>query len=200
MRDSEKQNCHHGGSIAYIKERAVQPRGKTETVRRCLGNEKIITAINQELSVDKAAIRNWIAQYETEGTAGFLPQERNHTYEEEVKQATLQEYQSREGSFREISKKYGLRDESVIHRWVKVYNAHGDFTSRKYSGEESYIKQERETTYEERIQIVQDCIASGKNDGEMALKYQVSYQQIHSWTIRYEEFGKAGVEDRRGRR
>ncbi len=62
------------------------------------------------------------------------------------------------------------------------------------------MKQGRETTLEERIQIVQDCIVSGKNYGEMALKYQVSYQQVRSWTLRYEKLGEAGLEDRRGRR
>ena len=39
------------------------------------------------------------------------------------------------------------------------------------------MKQGRETTLEERLEIVKDCLASGKNYGEMALKYQVSYQQ-----------------------
>ncbi len=62
------------------------------------------------------------------------------------------------------------------------------------------MKQGRETTLEERIQIVRDCIVSGKNYGEMALKYQVSYQQVRSWTLRYEKLGEAGLEDRRGRR
>ena len=42
------------------------------------------------------------------------------------------------------------------------------------------MRQGRETTQEERIQIVKDCIANGKNYGEMALKYQVSYQQVRS--------------------
>ncbi len=62
------------------------------------------------------------------------------------------------------------------------------------------MKQGRATTQEERIQIVKDCIASGKNCGEMALKYKVSYQQIRTWTLRFEELGEAGLEDRRGRR
>ncbi len=62
------------------------------------------------------------------------------------------------------------------------------------------MKQGRRTTYEERTQIVRDCIASGKNYGETALKYQVSYQQVRSWTLRFEELGEAGLEDRRGRR
>ena len=62
------------------------------------------------------------------------------------------------------------------------------------------MKQGRETTQEERIQIAKECIASGKNYGEIALKYQVSYQQVWTWTLRFEEKGEAGLEDRRGRR
>ena len=62
------------------------------------------------------------------------------------------------------------------------------------------MKQGRETTQEERIQIVRECIANGKNYGAMALKYQVSYQQVRSWTLRFEEKGEAGLEDRRGKR
>ena len=34
----------------------------------------------------------------------------------------------------------------------------------------------------------------------MAIKYKVSYQQVRTWTLRYEELGEAGLEDRRGKR
>ena len=62
------------------------------------------------------------------------------------------------------------------------------------------MKQGRDTTQEERVQIVKGCLASGKNYGEMALKYKVSYQQVRTWTLRFEEMGEAGLEDRRGKR
>lgn len=62
------------------------------------------------------------------------------------------------------------------------------------------MKKTRSTTQEERIQIARECIACGKNYGELALKYQVSYQQVRTWTLRYEELGRAGLEDRRGKR
>ena len=62
------------------------------------------------------------------------------------------------------------------------------------------MKQGRETTQEERIQIAKDCIASGKNYGDTAIKYKVSYQQARTWTLRFEELGEAGLEDRRGQR
>ena len=62
------------------------------------------------------------------------------------------------------------------------------------------MKQGRSTTKEERLEIVRDCLASGKNYGEMAQKYQVSYQQVRTWTLHFEALGEAGIEDRRGRR
>ena len=62
------------------------------------------------------------------------------------------------------------------------------------------MRQTRSTTQEERIQIAKECIASDKNYGELAIKYNVSYQQVRSWTLRYEELGEAGLEDRRGKR
>ena len=62
------------------------------------------------------------------------------------------------------------------------------------------MKQTRSTTQEERIQIVRECIACGKNYGEIALKYHVSYQQVRTWTLRFEEMGETGLEDRRGQR
>jgi len=47
------------------------------------------------------------------------------------------------------------------------------------------MKQGRETTFEERVQIVRECIAIGKNYGEIALKYQISYQQVRTWILRF---------------
>ena len=62
------------------------------------------------------------------------------------------------------------------------------------------MKQGRNTTQEERVQIAKECLASGKNYREMALKYKVGYQQARTWTLRFEELGEAGLEDRRGQR
>ena len=58
----------------------------------------------------------------------------------------------------------------------------------------------RKTTKEERIKIVKECLESGCNYGECAIKYNVSYQQVYGWVKRFKELGEAGLEDRRGRR
>ena len=62
------------------------------------------------------------------------------------------------------------------------------------------MRQGRKTAQEERIRMAKECIGSGKNYGEMALKYQVSYQQVRKWTLRFEAAGETGLEDRRGHR
>lgn len=58
----------------------------------------------------------------------------------------------------------------------------------------------RKTTKEERIAIARECIAAGRNYGEIAIKYNVSYQQVYNWTNKYAELGDSGLEDRRGQR
>lgn len=62
------------------------------------------------------------------------------------------------------------------------------------------MRKSRKTTQEERIQIAKECLKSGKNYGEIALKYNVSYHQVRTWTQRFEVLGETGLEDRRGRR
>ena len=62
------------------------------------------------------------------------------------------------------------------------------------------MRKARSTAQEERAQIVKECLKSGKNYGEMDLKYKISYQQVRTWTLRFEEMGEAGLEDRRGKR
>jgi transposase-like protein len=58
----------------------------------------------------------------------------------------------------------------------------------------------RKTTQEERVKIAKECLETGKDYGAMALKYNVSYQQVYTWVKKYSELGEAGLEDRRGQR
>ena len=62
------------------------------------------------------------------------------------------------------------------------------------------MKNTRKTTQEERVRIAKECIENGDNYGEIAIKYQVSYQNVYSWVKKYKELGEAGLEDRRGQR
>lgn len=58
----------------------------------------------------------------------------------------------------------------------------------------------RKITFEERVEIVQYCIAHDHNYAKTAEKYQVSYQQARSSTIKYESGGVEALRDNRGKR
>ena len=177
----------------------IRAEEKVRIVQKYLRREIGLRAAAREVGVNCETIKRWASRYENEGTEGFSHTS-NRIYDRELKLATVRDYLRGGGSQQEICKKYGIRGTQLLDSWLKVYNAHGDFNSVKQSGGGSYMKQGRSTRKEERLEIVRDCLASGKNYGEMALKHKVSYQQVRTWTLRFEELGEAGLEDRRGKR
>ena len=181
------------------KSRKLSVEEKVSLARRCLRGEISHSEAACEAGIDKKTMARWIRQYEAEGIDAFRAGS-NRNYPVEMKLRAVADYVAGKGSQSSICKKYKIKDERQLRDWIKVYNAHGDFNSRKGSGGGSYMKQGRNTTQEERIQIAKECLESGKNYGEMALKYNVSYQQARTWTLRFEEVGEAGLEDRRGKR
>ena len=152
----------------------------------------------RRVGVDESSIRAWIAKYKSEGSYGLWQTEKNRVYSEELKLQAVTEYLAGSESLREICKKYRIRAKTQLRAWIKVYNSGRDFKHKMSGG--SRMKSTRKTTQEERVQIAKECIENGDNYGEIAIKYQVSYQNVYSWVKKYRELGEAGLEDRRGQR
>jgi transposase-like protein len=155
------------------------------------------TQAYEQAGVDESTLRQWLSRYKTEGATGLLPSKYNRKYEKETKQSAVMDYLAGKGSLKEICEKYGIRAKGQLRDWLKVYNRHEDFKTQTGG---SRMTKGRDTTREERIQIVKECITGGDDYGGTALKYQVSYQQVYTWTKKYREMGEAGLEDRRGHR
>ena len=151
----------------------------------------------KQIGVHHTVIEDWIRLYETEGVQAFLPRRNNQRYDPILKEAAVKEYLSGKGSIRSICKKYKIRDTKQLRTWIKVYNGHKDF--KKQTGG-SRMTKGRETTQAERIAVAKACIANSKNYGEVAIQFNISYQQARSWTLKYIEGGEAALEDRRGQR
>lgn len=142
-------------------------------------------------------LQGWISRYRAEGPAGFLPTERNRIYSSELKVHAVQDYLKGVGSLRDICEKYKIRSEYQLRSWIKVYNRHEEFKTFTGGGR---MTKPRKTTKEERLAITEECIAGGNNYGEIALKYNVSYQQVYTWVKKKQEYGETGLDDRRGHR
>ena len=177
----------------------IDPAEKVKIVERLLADEISVSEAARLTGVDKASIRRWRNLYLADGPTALMAQRNNKVYSQELKLQAVHEYLDGKSSQADIVQKYHLRSSRQLHDWIKVYTTHGEIKSRG-SGGGSYMRKARQTTPEERLEIVQDCLANDKNYGAMALKYNCSYQQVRNWVLRYEKMGSAGLEDRRGRR
>ena len=171
---------------------------KLKIVEDCLNGKENPNHIKTSRGIAEKTVRRWIAKYRAEGPTAFLPTEKNRKYSAELKRKVVEEYLRGKASILELMAKYAIRAEWQIREWVKIYNDRGDFREIVEGG--STTVKARPTTQEERLKIVQDCIEQGMSYSEAAEKYQVSYQQVRNWVLRFKEKGEAGLEDRRGRR
>ena len=171
---------------------------KLKIVEDCLNGKENPNHIETSRGIAEKTVRRWRAKYRAEGPTAFLPKEKNRKYSAELKRKVVEEYLRGKASMLELMAKYAIRAEWQIREWVKIYNDRGDFREIVEGG--STTVKARPTTQEERLKIVQDCIEQGMSYSEAAEKYQVSYQQVRNWVLRFKEKGEAGLEDRRGRR
>ena len=180
------------------KREKVSAEERIEAAKACAEGRMSKAEASRRLGVNRARINEWVVQYKSQGTTAFQKQEHNTAYSDELKEKAVEEYLAGAGSLRGIAAKYGLRSERQLSNWIKVYNSGKDFGHKMSGG--SRMKQGRETTQEERIAIAKDCLESGSNYGETAIKYNVSYQQVYTWVKKFRALGEAGLEDRRGKR
>ena len=172
---------------------------KVKIVERLLADETSVSEAARLTGVDKASIRRWRNLYLADGPTALMAQRNNKVYSQELKLQAVHEYLDGKSTQADIVKKYHLRSSCQLRDWIKVYTTHGEIKSRG-SGGGSYMRKARRTTPEERLEIVQDCLADDKNYGATALKYNCSYQKVRNGVLRYEKMGSARLEDRRGRR
>ena len=171
---------------------------KLKIVKDCLSGRNNPNHVMNTQGIAEKTVRRWIARYKAEGPTAFLTPEKNRRYGSELKKQVVEEYLSGKSSVLELMSKYSIRAESRIRNWIKIYNNRGDFKEIVEGG--SYTVKSRNTTQEERLAIVRDCIENGLSYSEAASKYQVSYQQVRTWVLRFKEMGEPGLEDRRGQR
>lgn len=144
------------------------------------------------------ALKDWIRLYETFGIDGLKTKSTPSHYSKEIKEAAVKDYLNHKSTVKEILKKYQIRSETQLRRWIKKYNGHEELKTSGTGGTIIMTKG-RKTTFDERVEIVQYCIAHDHNYAETAVKYNVSYQQARNYTVKYEAGGVEALKDRRGR-
>lgn len=181
-----------------MSKRKISVEDKLYAVNLYLDGKESQHRIASMFDVSIASVQQWIRNYESMGADAFTLKG-NKKYSKELKQQAVLDYLACRGSQDDICKKYGIRSKAKLQTWIKKYNGHEESKSSGTGG--SFIMTKgRKTTFDERVEIVQYCIAHDHNYAETAEKYQVSYQQARSYTVKYESGGVEALRDNRGKR
>ena len=175
----------------------VDPVEKLRTTHLILKGKESLRHAADRLGIRFPSIQQWISIYKSEGEEAFLASGYKR-YSKELKEQAVLDYLNGRGSQQEICQRYGIRSKSKLQNWIKQYNGHEEMKAFGTGGTVIMTKG-RKTTFDERVEIVQYCIAHDHNYAETAVKYNVSYQQARSYTVKYEAGGIEALRDRRGR-
>lgn len=116
-----------------------------------------------------------------------------------MKQQAVLDCSAGRGSQDDICKKYRIRSKAKLQIWIKKHNGHEELKSSGTGGS-SIMTKGRKTAFEERVEIVQHCIAHDCNHAKAAEQYQVSCQQARSYTMKYKACGMEALRDNCGKR
>jgi len=175
----------------------VDPSEKLFTVHQILEGKESQYHAAARLGIRIASIQQWLSVYKSYGEGAFLITKYKR-YSKELKEQAVLDYLGGRGSQQDICQRYGIRAKSKLYNWIKKYNGHEELKT-SWTGGSIIMTKGRKTSFDERVEIVQYCIAHDHNYIETSEKYGVSYQQARSYTVKYETGGVEALQDRRGR-
>ena len=171
---------------------------RIDAIEKYLRQEASLKYLARQLKVSRWAIKRWLIVYQSLGPESLMETSRNMTYSSALKEAVVMDYLAGGASYRDLCKKYGIKSTRQLQVWISKYNGHEKLKTSATGGV-AIMAKGRKTSYEERVEIVKYCIEQN-NYVETAQKYQVSYQQVYSWTTKYETNGVEALRDKRGKR
>ena len=154
------------------------------------------SALANQFSVTKGTIKSLLFKYSHFGAEALRMQHTNQSYTETFKNEVVESYRNGDGSYYDLALKHGIRNPSLIARWVLGYNN----IKTTHSGSGGIDIMGRKTTLDERVEIVEYLIQNEFDYQGTALKFEVSYQQVYTWYKKYQVSGVDGLNDKRGRK
>lgn len=172
---------------------------KLDAIHDYVNGKKSAAMTAQEIGCDEWTIKAWVRRYHLYGESAFIDRPRNNSYSKEFKQMVVEEYMAGLGSSEDLALKYNIPSGRTVRSWISLYNSHGEQKDYRPKGE-VYMAKARKTTLQERIDIVNHCLANDKQYKLTAEKFQISYTQAYQWVNKFIEQGEEGLLDKRGKR
>lgn len=172
---------------------------KIAAIEKYLRGEDSLHHLATQLGIDYSNLKQWLQTYQSLGPDALLHTSKNLVYSAELKMSAVNDHLDGHGSYMDICKRYGIKSTRQLRNWIMKYNGHEKLKSSGIGGSPIMTKG-RATTFEERIEIVKYCMEHQNNYAETAQQFQVSYQQVYSWTNKYLTYGVDALQDKRGKK
>ena len=161
---------------------------KLKAIQEYINGVKSINVICRELKCSYIKFYDWVKMFNKYGESIFEDKPHNSHYSKEFKEQAIKEYLAGEGSLRDIQLKYKILSPETLRKWILKYNNDIILTDYKPMSE-VYTMKSRKVSYEERIEIVNYCIANNYDYKGTADKYNVPYYQVYTWVKKVKENG-----------
>lgn len=174
------------------------PEKKIEIIKAFLAGTVGKSQLKEVYGMSPGEIYRWISKYEANGISALARRPYHAAYSKEFKTQCVEEYLGGKGSLDDIVAKYNISTKEVLRRWILRYNANQELKDYDPKREVYMADARRNTTLEERKEIVAYCIAHDKDYKGTAALYNVSYSQVYNWTRKHLSEGEEGLVDKRG--
>ncbi|MDY0063591.1 MAG: transposase [Bacilli bacterium] len=154
--------------------------------------KKSITQMANDLACSRKTVEHWVNSFDFLGEVALIESNHNRTYSKELKKQVISDYLNGKDSLVNLTYKYKISSHSIVRNWIFNYNSGIEIQDYdpKY---EVYTMKARKTTLEERIEIVEYCLANKQNYKLAVDKYSVPYSLVYQWVRRYLKDGSTAL-------
>lgn len=169
-------------------------------INEIIKHEKNVNTVAKENNINRGTLSDWLRKYKEFGPESLQPYRRKYHYTYHEKLAAVKSVVLDGKSIQGTVKEFNISSKAVLKAWIKNYNSQKELknTGSGLSDMKSK-KPSKQTSLQERLEIVQYTIAHNYNYQSAIKKYGISYQQVYIWIRKYNSKGIQGLQDKRGR-
>lgn len=114
-----------------MRQRKLTDQQRIDAVTAYLAGAGSYQAVAEQFQISSRTLRDLVALYQYHGPDALKSSVTNNTYPPELKRQAVEEYQSGQGTQRDICLKYNIRARThsvsyqQVYSWVKKYDAYG---------------------------------------------------------------------------
>lgn len=186
---------------------------KHEAVMRYKQQNETLSQISFDMGVDTVTIKNWVRLFDTFGISGLENRRQLGSYSEDLKRAAVEAYLQRGVSQAQICQEFKIPAVRTLQCWIEKYNrSTGNIKECApiipsvpqcqpvEFGRTTVMSKKNPVTHALRLDAVSFCIEHNYDYSKTAEKFGVTYSQVYSWVMKFEDNGPDALIDRRGRK